>query len=515
MMMTRRRVSAAGVLLLCLGCGSSGGNNNNNPSLSVSPSTTTVIAGGTAVSFTATLSNATGTVSWTLTGPGSITPSTGTTTSYTPPAAVASATTATLTASADAFTRSSTITINPPAAITVAGVVVDSSLRKFPGVSVFIGAQSTVTDANGHFSIANVTPPYDLTVLATVTSPGGPAKGASLFKGLTRTDPVIILALYPTSTDNMGTLTGTVTGGDAPGTFGVNTVVSWVSTPAPLAFANPRLEINSSPYSLDVTWDVALSSITGNMHVLQWEHDCCGRPKSYTGYAVKTGVAVAAGGTTNNVNLAMSAPGTLSVGGSVTVPSGVTLGTAPLRSAALSFDDTAQIDLGFDGSSGTSFSYLYPNITGATAVVSASGYSASGDLMEAKVSGIALGTTNVSIALPSPISVITPADSATSIGTDVDFSWTAFSGGNVVYIFEAIGPLGQPSYQVFTTATSTRIPDLSAQGMGLPSAAAYSWSVIAVAPHASVDSAAGPKSILPTGNTVLTAGAGGRTFTTP
>jgi hypothetical protein len=101
MMMTRRRVSAAGVLLLCLGCGSSGGNNNNNPSLSVSPSTTTVIAGGTAVSFTATLSNATGTVSWTLTGPGSITPLTGTNTSYTPPAAVASATTATLTASGD------------------------------------------------------------------------------------------------------------------------------------------------------------------------------------------------------------------------------------------------------------------------------------------------------------------------------------------------------------------------------------------------------------------------------
>ena len=164
MMMTRRRVPTAGVLLLCLGCGSSGGN-NNNPSLSASPSTTTVIAGGTAVSFTATLSNATGTVSWTLTGPGSITPSTGTTTSYTPPAAVGSATTATLTASAAGLTGSSTITINPLAAITVAGVVVDFALRKFPGVSVIIGAQSTVTDANGHFSIANVTPPYDLTAL--------------------------------------------------------------------------------------------------------------------------------------------------------------------------------------------------------------------------------------------------------------------------------------------------------------------------------------------------------------
>ena len=240
-----------------------------------------------------------------------------------------------------------------------------------------------------------------------------------------------------------------------------------------------------------MTWDNALSSITGNMHVLQWQQDGSGRPSSYKGYAVKTGVAVAAGGTTNNVNLAMSAPGTSSVGGAVTVPSGVTVAS---KLASLSFDDTAQLQLSrllFD--SETSFSYLYPNITGATAVVSAGGANADGDLVSARVSAIALGTTNVSIALPSPISVIIPANSATTIGTDVDFSWTAFSGGNAVYIFQASGPPSAPSYTVFTTATSARIPDLGAQGMGLPSATAYSWTVFAVAPHASVDSAAGPK----------------------
>ena len=596
MMMTRRRVSAAAVLLLCLGCGSSGGNNNpslsvspnaitvtaggtavsftatlsnatgtvswtltgpgsltpstgtttsytppaavasattatltasaagltgnstitinNNPSLSVSPNATTVIAGGTAVSFTATLSNATGTVSWTLTGPGSISPSNGTTTSYTPPAAVASATTATLTASAAGLTGSSTITINPLAAITVAGVVVDGSLRKFPGVSVFIGAQRTVTDANGHFSIANVTPPYDLTALATNTRPGGPPKAASLFKGLTRTDPEILVFLHPTSTENKGTLTGTVTGGDALGTVGETTVVSWGSTQTPPGFqfqTSQSLDINSSPYSLDVTWDAALSSITGNMHVLQWAQDNRLLPSSYKGYAVKTGVQVAAGGTTNDVNLAMSAPGTSSVGGSVTVPPGVTVTG---KFAGLSFDDTAQIPLAHELSPGTSFSYLYPNITGATAVVFVSGEAnADGALVQAQVSAIALGTTNVSIALPSPISLIMPADSATNIGTDVDFSWTAVSGGNVVYTFEVQGPSGW--YAVFTTATSTRIPDLAAQGMGLPSATAYGWSVEAVGPYATVDSAAGPKSISPTGNTLVTSFARSRTFTTP
>jgi hypothetical protein len=287
-------------------------------------------------------------MSWSLTGPGSITPSTGNTTSYTPPTSVASATTATLTASSGSLTSSATITINPPAAITVSGTVVDNQLSKFGGVSVIIGAQSTVTDASGHFTIANVTPPYDLTALATITG----AKGASVFKGLTRTDPTILVAISPSSPDNAGMLSGAVTGGDPLGTAGEHTIVAWGSTQAN-QFQNSSLSITSSPYTVNVRWDAAVPSITGNMHILQWAEDGNGLPASYKGYAVKTGVGVSAGGATNNVNLAMSAPGTANVGGSVTVPSGVTLDG---KSPNVMFDDTATISLGSDSTSGTSFS---------------------------------------------------------------------------------------------------------------------------------------------------------------
>ncbi|HET9156836.1 MAG TPA: hypothetical protein VFN91_09235, partial [Myxococcaceae bacterium] len=456
---------------------------------------------------TATLSYTTGTVSWSLTGPGSITPATGNTTSYTPPTSVASATTATLAASSGSLSSNATITINPPAAITVAGTVVDNQLRRFAGVSVIIGGQSTVSDASGHFSIANVTPPYDLTALATT----GGDKAGSLYKGLTRTDPTILVALNPTSTDNTGTLTGTVTGGDPLGTAGENTRIAWGSTQAN-QFQNAGDSISSSPYSLMVSWDAALPSITGNMHVLQWAEDGNGLPASYKGYAVKTGVAVAAGGTTNNVNLAMSAPGTSNVGGSVTVPAGVTLDGKLL---SVSFDDSAAISLGSDASAGTSFSYLYPNVTGATASIGATGSNAGGDAVAAQTSGIALGTTNVSIALPAPISAVLPANTATGIGTNTDFSWTAFAGGNAVYVLLISGPSGQPGYAVFTTATTARIPDLSGQGLGLPPAASYSWNVLAISPHSSVDSAAGAKSILPTGNVLVDAQTKSRSFTTP
>jgi hypothetical protein len=51
--------------------------------------------------------------------------------------------------------------------------------------------------------------------------------------------------------------------------------------------------------------------------------------------------------------------------------------------------------------------------------------------------------------------------------------------------------------------------------MGLLSATAYGWSVEAVGLHDSVDSAAGPKSIYPTGNTLVTSYATSRAFTTP
>ena len=180
------------------------------------------------------------------------------------------------------------------------------------------------------------------------------------------------------------------------------------------------------------------------------------------------------------------------------------------------FDDTATISLGFDSSSGATFSYLYPNVTGGTAAVSAGGSNAGGDAVASQLSGIAVGTTNVSLVLPAPISAVLPADTATGIGTSTDFNWTASTGGNIVYILLiSAGGAGQPGFAVFTTGTTARIPDLSAQGLGLPAAANYSWTVLAVGPHASVDSAAGAKSILPTGNTLNQAQTNSRSFTTP
>jgi uncharacterized protein YkwD len=99
---------------------------NPAPSLTVGPTTATATVGGAAIPFTATLLNSVETINWTLTGPGSISSTTGATTSYTPPT-TGDPGTATLTATAGALTASATITINaatPGLTITPATAIV-------------------------------------------------------------------------------------------------------------------------------------------------------------------------------------------------------------------------------------------------------------------------------------------------------------------------------------------------------------------------------------------------------
>ncbi len=94
------------------------------PSLSVTPDSSTVSAGGTAITFTANTANTSEEVKWSLSGSGSISSASGSTTQYTPPLsnAISSQTTATLTASLPGAS------LNATAAISIKPVAVKPSL---------------------------------------------------------------------------------------------------------------------------------------------------------------------------------------------------------------------------------------------------------------------------------------------------------------------------------------------------------------------------------------------------
>lgn len=502
-MSNARWLTSISLLCLLVGCGGSSGNPDagppppGTPSLTVSPTSKTVIAGGSPISFSSTLLNATGTVSWALSGPGSINPATGSSTTYTPPASVGASTSATLTATSGTLTASATITINAPAIITVAGSVKDIFGIGLAGVTVVVGGQQVTTDGTGAFSVPSVTTPYDATVLL-------PAKGSRTYRGLTRADPILIGQGPSLNPPNHGTVTGSVSGGDALPAPADRTAVAWGSPGITW-----RTNVTNNPWSLNVGWGGTSATITGNVHALQWTLTS-GIPTVYKGHGVSSGVALAHGGTTSGVAVAMTAPAASTIGGNVTLASGVSL---LYKDLTLDFADGASIAVGTDLGAATAFSYAMPGGIGATGTITASGMYPGSSGTFTRVSGLAEGSTGSSIALLVPSTYSVPDEDATGVTNGTDFSWTPFPGAVYGVSFIAT-TAGNPNYFVITSATSTRIPDLSALGITLPPGTTYGWSIGPVAPWASVDDYAGGISGFPSASTIQFSIATGRKFTT-
>jgi len=236
-MTVRLSIAVVATLFLLGACGSS--SSTSTPSLTVSPSSATVAAGSSAQSFSAALSDATGTVSWSLTGPGSIAPSSGPTTAYTPPATGASSAQATLTATAAGLSASATITVSTAATITVTGAVVHMDGLPIPNITVAIGSSTATTDASGHFTIPNVTTPYD--VLLFHVPANGPLSG--VYKGLTRPDPKLLSFGSDGSKNRSGGVSGSVSGGDPLSTVNDGTRVAFAS---PEALMDWRLTVEEN-----------------------------------------------------------------------------------------------------------------------------------------------------------------------------------------------------------------------------------------------------------------------------
>ena len=468
---------ASALALLCLvACGGGGG--AGQPTLTLSPQTATAVLGGPAVTFTASLSGSSSAISWTLSGPGSIVPSGGSTAAYTPPPFGGTAVTATVTASAGGgLSASATVHVGVPAAIDVSGRVIGSDLVPIAGINVTIGARSALTDVDGGFTISSVSPPYDLTAVAT-----SPKKVGVLYQGLTRRDPTILMPGVPASTTSTGTLTGNVTGGSPLGAADEVTRLIFGSPEIPDGLVNSaQTNVVSNPYALNPSW-VGPSATTGTLHVLQWRLGANNLPAAFTGYASTPGVNISPGGTAS-VDLIMSAPPASTIGGTIHLAPSLSYFS---QSLSIAFPGTPPTFLGADAPSG-SFSYPFPDVSGATATLIATALYAGSNISATQLAGISPGTTNVVVDLPTPCTAVAPADHATNVGTTTDFTWTPMTG--TVYELYLLGFGTSPSYFVMTAATSARIPDLASQGLGL--SGSFSWNVNAFGPVASVDDLAG------------------------
>src|SRR5207244_6944257 len=137
------------------------------------------------------------------------------------------------------------------------------------------------------------------------------------------------------------------------------------------------------------------------------------------------------------------------------------------------------------------FPYTVPAESGLAFTVAAQAVDGSSRWSAFFKGGISGNTSNVSVPLAAAPQLALPANGAYGVDATTPFSWSQ-GGGTGVNLFK-VWPSNStsPTYFVFATGADAKIPDLAAEGMGLPAGASYYWHVDRLFPVASVDDAAG------------------------
>ena len=248
----------------------------------------------------------------------------------------------------------------PAGTITVSGKVISATQQPIASSPVVItGLPATVTDANGAFTIAGVTPPYDVTVVVSATKLG------ITYRGLTRSDPTLVNFLSSTPPPNSATVSGTVSGGAGFPQPATRTSAVLLTSTETSASATPNA--TTGAYSLTTTWTGA-TTLTTVLHALQWDKNAAGMPTAFTGYGEKTGV-------THHSRRDICRPERRHDRGNRRDHHRTGHGTRrshpPSKSMSLVFATKGTISLGSESGTATSFSYAVPVVTGTTLTVDA------------------------------------------------------------------------------------------------------------------------------------------------
>lgn len=366
--------------------------------------------------------------------------------------------------------------------ITISGFVEDADGEPVAGVSVIIKGKAPVTtNANGGFTVSNVSKPYEARVILST------AQSAIVYQGLTRSDPTLLYLSAPTSWK-----TAQVSG-SVPPAAGKVTLVFFIS--GTLSSSVTADEVTGL-YDLTVNWKGGANSVTGNVYVLRYTQNTNGMPAQYDAYGLENNLTVSAGGNFDNHNFTvgdLTDPPEQNISGTVVRPS----------SSYELFDKTlyltfgsAEVYLGGESAVTLSdnFSYVVPSITGATFGVNI--WAALNATPNQRYTiywkrGITAGSSGITITLSSAPQLNIPAHNGSGVDTTTQFLWTMGSGGGICYLLiQPNNPADGPLYYIFTGGNTTTIPNLAPQGLGLPSNKGYNWNVIQLFPVASMDEAA-------------------------
>lgn len=355
-------------------------------------------------------------------------------------------------------------------ALTVNGRVVGLLGAPMAGVNVAIDGSIDTTDANGEFTIDGLSVPYDLAVYRTGADPS-----AHVFAGMTTATPEVLP--YALGTMGGGFPSGTVEGSApaaVPANHGAVVCVEGVGMPV---YGCDRLSPTETAYSTSATW-AAGASATVRVHALELEVDADGYPVAYTGFGTSADDTVTDGGTTSAVDVASyaSTPTATTVSGTASPPAGFTLENL-LGASRVSSDLVMPVFDVFDaGGVSTSYSLPMPNLGGGEFQLMAEARSGSGAGTYSWVAGLD-GSSSVSLPLPAPPAMVSPANAATNVTTATSFTVASDANALNTFVFQT-SAVGEPQFAVTTTSDTVNIPDLAGLGLPLPGATAYSWALI-------------------------------------
>jgi len=483
-----------------------------SPRLDLACAADSVTAGGNAVTCTAILHDASGPVSWTLTGPGQLSAAAGDAIDYVPPASISADAVAEIVATAGTLSQSVQIHVLAPAApgpITLTGKVVDEYASPLEGETVLLdGHPAATTDAAGAFTVDSVETPYDLVI------PREGSRTAFIYQGLTRSDPTVFV--YANETGDSGsaaqstTLTGHVGGGDESEDDRDHYQAVLFASPQVdqgLRSYPPRVSLGELPddYALPVSWHGS-GATTGTLLAIQWRADeSTGAPTAYW-YAVQEEVTLLPGESQANPAPLKLEANTEAVETKCTVrlPANYDLlanyvGVSfPSRGIAFRLfrDDISAAGLATGEPYTTN--YLLPSIPGASVQVCAVA-SDSRDYFAGSTSvacADATGVSEVVIDVQRSLQPFSPARTANDVTPAMRYAWSGFEGGVHMARFTPLDE-GAPRYYVFTAATNAVLPDLSAQKLGLPAGAQYEWDVRGTAPFADLDAFTASAPVVP------------------
>jgi hypothetical protein len=367
---------------------------------------------------------------------------------------------------------------SPPTDPTVIGRVVDYYRRALPNVPVQIGATQAITDDEGQFTIPEVSPEYDVSLVASI----GGETYAWVYQGLTRRDPT--LQIYSGLTSRNGNISiqpqNVTVGNNQTITVGIG---------GPDGDAEIT-SIEENGVNTSASWRGG-STTQATAHGLYWQYNATTElPTSYLAYDSKP--VTLSSSTTADIVLDFTTS-TLTAG---TVQGTVTPGSSDNRenNAFVRFPTGATIQLFNDFRDNIdTFGYLVPSIdTGSITVSASEGHPFFGEYAVVHQDGLAPGASNVMLAIPAPPIQVSPAHNATGVDSTTTFSFQGSGDSSGAYVVAIESDTFYEVLYVVTERKQLKLPDVLDGGFTLRADHVYFWRVETHGDYATVDGMTGP-----------------------